>query len=196
MKILVLADQPSKQLWDHYEQGKLDGIDLIISCGDLPASYLSFLVTMVPIPLFYVCGNHDDIYERMPPEGCECIDGKVVNFRGVRIAGLGGSMRYTVSGVNMYTEKKMRKRVRKLSSRAWLKGGVDLFVAHSPAYGHNDGQDLPHRGFQCFHSFLKRFHPKYFVHGHMHMTYGRLPRVSSLGETTVINAYERYIIEI
>ena len=46
MKILLLADEESKYLWDFFEKEKLDGIDLIISCGDLKAEYLSFLATM------------------------------------------------------------------------------------------------------------------------------------------------------
>lgn len=196
MKILVLADQSSKALWDYYEKERLEGVDLIISCGDLPASYLSFLVTMVPVPLYYVPGNHDDIYEQKPPEGCECIDGRVVNYRGVRIAGLGGSMRYTKSGVNMYTERNMRHRVLKLAPKILFKGGVDLLVTHAPAYGHNDGTDLPHRGFRCFHWLIRWFKPRYFVHGHMHLNYGRIPRNSTLGDTQVVNAYERYIIEL
>ena len=37
MKILLLADVESKYLWDYFEKEKLDGIDLIISCGDLAA---------------------------------------------------------------------------------------------------------------------------------------------------------------
>ena len=39
--------------------------------GDLPASYLTFLVTMANRPLFYVHGNHDVRYENQPPEGCD-----------------------------------------------------------------------------------------------------------------------------
>ena len=35
MKILALADQESKALWDYFDKSKLKGIDLIISCGDL-----------------------------------------------------------------------------------------------------------------------------------------------------------------
>lgn len=35
MRILVLADVESKYLWDYFEKEKLDGIDLILSCGDL-----------------------------------------------------------------------------------------------------------------------------------------------------------------
>lgn len=45
MKILVIADVESKSLWDYFHPKKLEGIELIISCGDLNPKYLSFLAT-------------------------------------------------------------------------------------------------------------------------------------------------------
>ena len=35
MKIMVLSDTESRSLWDFFEKSKLEGIDLILSCGDL-----------------------------------------------------------------------------------------------------------------------------------------------------------------
>ena len=78
MKILALADEESPALWDGYVPGRLSDYGLILSCGDLKPEYLSFLVTMARAPLLYVHGNHDDCYEKKPPEGCLCADGKVV----------------------------------------------------------------------------------------------------------------------
>jgi len=63
VKILVVADEESAYLWDHYRPGRLAGIDLILSAGDLKPEYLSFLVTMANRPLLYVHGNHDAVYE-------------------------------------------------------------------------------------------------------------------------------------
>ena len=113
MKILAIADVESKYLWDYFEKSKLEGIDLIISCGDLDPRYLSFLATFTSAPVLYVHGNHDDKYERIPPEGCICIDDKIYVHEGVRILGLGGSMRYK-PGEHQYTEWEMRRRVFKL----------------------------------------------------------------------------------
>ena len=73
MKILFLADEESKVYWDYFKKEQFEGIDLIISCGDLKPEYLSFLATLVPVPLLYVHGNHDDKYDKRPPEGCICI---------------------------------------------------------------------------------------------------------------------------
>ena len=54
MKILVLADEESKLLYDHFKPGMLDDIELILACGDLHASYLSFLVTMSHATVLYI----------------------------------------------------------------------------------------------------------------------------------------------
>ena len=90
MKLLLLSDKESEYLWDYYRPGRLDGIDLILSCGDLNSKYLSFLVTMSGKPLLYVHGNHDKTYDRNPPEGCDCVEDRLVTVKGLRILGLGG----------------------------------------------------------------------------------------------------------
>lgn len=69
MKILVVSDIESKFIWDHFDPERFRDVKMIISCGDLSARYLSFLVTMIPCPLFYVPGNHDKRYEKEPPGG-------------------------------------------------------------------------------------------------------------------------------
>ena len=44
---------------------------------------------------------------------------------------------------------------------------------------------------------LDRYKPKYMVHGHVHMNYGvDRERVLHRGDTTIINAYERYLLTL
>lgn len=195
MKILAIADEESPYLWDFFEKSKLDGIDLIISCGDLEPSYLSFLATFTSAPVIYVHGNHDDKYEKYPPEGCISIEDQIYVYKGVRILGLGGSMRYR-DGEHQYTEKEMQRRVRKLWFQLRRKKGFDILVTHAPAYEVNDGEDLPHRGFQVFRTLMEKYQPKYFLHGHVHMRYGmKHKRFDQYQDTQVINAFERYVFE-
>ncbi len=195
MKILAIADEESAYLWDYFEKSKLEDIDLIISCGDLKPEYLSFLVTFSHAPVVYVHGNHDEKYNITPPEGCTCIDGKIFVYKGIRILGLGGSMEYT-SGEYQFTEAAMKKRVRKLHRQLRRNKGFDILVTHAPAYGLNDGEDLPHRGFQVFNTLLDKYSPRYFLHGHVHMRYGRKHvRYDTYHDTTVINAFERCVFE-
>lgn len=195
MKILAIADEESAYLWDYFEKSKLEGIDLIISCGDLKPQYLSFLATFTSAPVIYVHGNHDEKYKHTPPEGCICIEDQIYVYKGVRILGLGGSMEYT-SGDHQYTEKAMQKRVRKLRRQLFRNKGFDILVTHAPAFGLNDGDDLPHRGFQVFNTLIEKYNPKYFLHGHVHMRYGRKHvRFDTCGGTKVINAFERCVFE-
>ena len=42
MRALVIADEEDKYLWDYFSPEKLDGIDLIIGCGDMHVQYLTF----------------------------------------------------------------------------------------------------------------------------------------------------------
>lgn len=195
MRILVVADEESKCLWDYFEKSKLEGIDLIISCGDLHPHYLSFLATFTSAPVLYVHGNHDRRYENVPPEGCICIEDDIYVYNGVRILGLGGSMCY-VGGPHQYTERQMKIRVRKLWFKLMRHKGFDILVTHAPAYELNDGSDLPHRGFKVFISLIEKYCPKFFLHGHVHMSYGRKhKRYDKYQNTHVINAYERCIFD-
>ncbi len=146
MKLLLLSDKESPYLWDYYQPGRLSEYDLMISCGDLNASYLSFLVTMGRCPLLYVHGNHDARYSQRPPEGCDCIEDSLVKICGLRILGLGGSPFYN-GGPHQYTERQMERRIRKLKFKLFRAGGVDIVVTHSPAKGFGDAADYAHRGF-------------------------------------------------
>lgn len=196
MKILIVSDRESEYLWDYYQPGRLDGIDLILSCGDLHSQYLSFLVTMGGMPLLYVHGNHDKTYDARPPEGCVCIEDKLVTVKGLRILGLGGSILYS-GKPHQYTEREMAARIRRLRYRLWRAGGVDIVVAHSPMAGYGDGEDYAHQGFQCFQDLVDKYRPRYLVHGHVHADYvAGLQRERRRGGTVVINGFERYILEI
>lgn len=194
MRILTIADEESRSLWDFYDKSKLEGIDLILSCGDLKAEYLSFLVTMANVDLLYVHGNHDGGYETKPPEGCFCVDDDLVVWQDIRILGLGGSMRYK-PGTLQYSEKEMQHRIRRLSWKLYLHKGFDILLTHAPAAGINDLDDLPHKGFACFNKLLEKYEPAYFLHGHVHQSYGSFTRSQTVGKTTVVNAFEKYIIE-
>ena len=112
MRILAVSDIESKSLYDFFSPDKVEGVELIIGCGDLREEYLEFLVTMMNVPLLYIHGNHDDHFKR-EPEGCVCIDDKFYEYKGIRFVGLGGSFRYR-DGQYMYTEREMKRRIFRL----------------------------------------------------------------------------------
>lgn len=201
MRLLLVADTESKYIWDHFDPERFEGIDLVISCGDLKSDYLSFIATMISAPVFYVHGNHDTNYETNPPGGCDNIEDKIVTFNGLRILGLGGSIQYSRNPLYsvppyQYTEKQMEKRIRKLWFKLKRSKGFDILVTHAPPYGVGDGNDLCHTGFKAFLPLLDKFKPKYMFHGHIHLNYGRGKRIYEYNGTTIIDAYGYYIIDI
>ena len=196
MKILLLADKAEPRLWEELDRRKLEGVELILSCGDLPASYLSFLTCFTNAPILYIHGNHDVRYEKNPPEGCICIEDTIYVHNGIRILGLGGCMRYNKQP-HQYTERQMQSRIRKLRLKLWWHKGVDILLTHAPAYELGDDNDLAHRGFMCFRTFMEKYHPRAMVHGHVHQSY----RFDFKAEreymgTRVINAFGHYYLEL
>lgn len=194
MRILAVADVEAQSLYDYYAPGKLDGFDLIIGCGDLREDYLEFLVTMAGCPLVYIHGNHDENHKKAPL-GCICIDDDLVVINGLRILGFGGSYRYR-DGKYMYSERQMAARIRKVWFKLLRHKGFDILVTHAPARHLGDLETIPHRGFLCFKKLLDKYHPRLFVHGHIHRNYARhIPQRSLYGKTTIINACEYCIID-
>ena len=196
MKIMFLADQAVPTLWEHLDRRKLEGVDLILSCGDLPAEYLSFLTCFTYAPILYVHGNHDGKYEKKPPEGCICIEDKVYIHEGVRILGLGGCMRYN-RGPHQYTERQMRQRIRRLFFRLWRTKGFDILLTHSPALGIGDDTDLAHRGFETFLHLIDKYRPRVMAHGHVHQSYRfDFKCERQRGETLVVNTCGCYVLDL
>ncbi|MEL7236734.1 MAG: metallophosphoesterase, partial [Chloroflexota bacterium] len=129
---------------------RYNDIELIVSCGDMPAVYLEFITSILNVPLFYVRGNHDERYEEKPPGGDD-LHGRLLEYKGLTFYGLEGSMRYNRSPIQ-YTEGEMSRMVMKayptITYNRVQRGGLDFFVAHSPPRGIHDAEDIPHRGFK------------------------------------------------
>ncbi len=196
MKILVVSDIESNYIWDFFDKSNFKDVECVISCGDLKSSYLEFLVTMLAVPVFYVHGNHDTHYLKTPPDGCDSIEDKVINFRGVRIGGLGGSIEYNKKEFQ-YTERQMARRVRRLIRCA--KGSpIDILVTHSPTSGLGDDPESHcHKGFKCFYKLYDKITPKFHLYGHNHLTYGSTSkRILEYNGIQVINGYNYYILDV
>ena len=76
-------------------------------------------------------------------------------------------------------------------------GGVDVLVTHAPLHGYGDLNDLAHRGFTVFREVLDTYKPDIMLHGHVHLSYGaNMEREHQYGQTRIINAFERFTIEL
>ncbi len=196
MKILSVSDAVEPLLYDRFDPSRFGGFDLILACGDLPPKYLSFLVTQFNVPLYYVKGNHDIRPNGYGPGGCMDLDSKLIVHQGLRIMGLEGCHWYN-GKAHQYTERQMRKKIRKLWYPLWRHKGVDIVITHAPPRHINDGEDQCHRGFESFRRLIHKYHPQYFIHGHMHFNYIADPqRITVFDQTKVVNTYGHFLFEI
>jgi uncharacterized protein len=206
LKILAVSDMVVDRLYSSQVAERFRDVEMILGCGDLPYEYLEFLVTSMNIPLLYVPGNHDPAYSEKNPnaraEGCDNVDGEVRTYKGLNIAGIGGSIRYKPGGPNQYTQSQMYSRmipfVPKLLWYLPRHGNVlDIVVAHSPPHGIHDDDDQAHVGFTAFKDFIRKFKPRYFLHGHTMVYKSNIVSPETMvGTTAVINVYPYRVIEV
>jgi Icc-related predicted phosphoesterase len=196
VKILAVSDEESAYIWDHFDRSAFEGVELVLSCGDLCRDYLEFIATLLPVPLLYVPGNHDKRFITDPPGGCISIDGRVEICNNLRICGLGGCLSQNPRAAYEYSEPVMQKRAAKLRRAISRAGGLDILVTHAPSEGLGDGSDAFHRGFACFRKIIEEFRPKLHLFGHQHKRYGLTRAPSEYNGTTLINACGYKIIEL
>ncbi len=202
MRVLTVSDQENQTLHSPAVRQVASGADLILSCGDLPSAYLEYIVSMLDVPMYYVMGNHGgNGGEKPEPEGAENIDGRVVECRGLLIAGLEGSIRYNDRPQYQYTENEMRAKIARLSpalmiNRARYGRYLDILITHAPPFQIHDGTDLAHQGFKSFLWFIDHYQPRYLIHGHMHVYDNRTETETVRGATTIINTYGYRILDL
>lgn len=196
MKILIISDKVDKSLYDYFDRSRFGHVDMIISCGDLPLYYLNFLIDAFNVPCFYVPGNHDKHFVEEQPQGWVPLDQNIVTYKGITLAGLGGSPFYNGESPFQYSEWQIFWQCFKLNARLLWRKKIDIFVSHSPALGLGDISDSRiHKGFKSIRKFIKYHQPKLFVYGHVHLTYGT-QRMGIFNDTLFINSYVKYNVDL
>lgn len=208
VRILAIADTVSPFVYSESFPDNLPPFDLVLSAGDMPGHVLEFLATKLEVQPVYVLGNHHNAYLRDQetqrlalPGGCINAHGRVLEHRGVLIAGIEGSGRYR-PGPHQYAEWQMEWFVARLAPSLWLNRvrhgrAVDVLLTHAAPKGPHEGEDHPHRGIPAFNRFHRLWQPKVHIHGHVHLSGANAAReyVSEEG-VRVINAYGFTIVEI
>jgi hypothetical protein len=191
-------------------------VALVLGAGDLPFDYLADLANALDRPGVMVPGNHDrdlsgfsqrrGLWMRAGhpcdwpgPAGFENADLRVVDVARLRIAGLGGCLRYR-PGPNQWSEAEQARRGRRLvriARRARRKDGraVDVLLTHAPPRHCGDREDGPHRGFECLHALVEALRPRLLVHGHIH-PHGEPVPDRMLGSTRVVNVVGRKVVDV
>jgi Icc-related predicted phosphoesterase len=197
VRILAVSDVVDPALQERFQPKRYRDVKLILACGDLAPEYLGALAHRVGAPLYYVMGNHDIRESDYPPPGCMDLNARVVRLQGLTLAGLEGSMWYN-GGPHQYEEKQMQKKARELGGRIRrTRRPLDIVITHAPPRGIHDGEDLCHQGFEAFRWLIRKFAPRFFLHGHIHRRFDTdAERVTEVDRTKVINAYGHHLLDI
>jgi Icc-related predicted phosphoesterase len=208
VKLLAVTDKVVDFIYSPSLVEKFGDVDMVLSCGDLPYYYLEYVVTMLNVPLLYVHGNHDSLVEYTSsggrltgPGGGINIHGRLIQERGLSVAGLEGSIRYKPQGCYQYTEAQMWGNVLRMAptllfNRLATGRPLDILLAHSPPYGIHNGRDRTHVGFNSFLWLMRRFEPRYLIHGHRHVYNPLEVTETQYEQTMVINVYPYKVLEI
>ncbi len=197
--ILAVSDAVASLVYSDRIRERFGHVDLVLSCGDLPLGYLDYIVSTLNVPLLGVPGNHDHGRADRAMDahrlalGTVNLHGRVVRTHGLTLAGLGGSLCYN-NGPWQWSEAEARRRLRRMAPRLLLNKlchgrYLDILVTHAPPRHIHDAEDRCHRGFEALLPFLRRFRPRYHLHGHVHVYDGRTVTKTRVGETLVLNAY-------
>lgn len=195
VKILAISDEEILRKFPQERiQEECQGIDFIVSCGDLSNDYLDYLFTLLNKKLIYVNGNH--IYN---PEHdisfCKNIDGgDNCKENGAVIVGFDGSQIYSM-GEHQYSEKDVFFQVLKAYYKLAFRR-ADIVISHSPVAGFNEGEDPVHKGFKSYLKAIEWLKPKYWLHGHVHLKNHHQLQISRYKDTQIINIFGYKVLEL
>lgn len=205
MNILALSDRVDSPIYSPQIRDLYGDIDLVLGCGDLPYYYLEYVLTMLPLRVLFVYGNHDGAQYKADgrrvtsPEGPVSLEDRTTITNGLIIGGLGGSMRYRPHAAHQYTEGEMLRRVIRMAPQLlWNRIAhgryIDILITHSPPFGIHDAKDLTHTGFKSLLTFMRYFKPRYLLHGHTHLYRRDVTVETRYYQTMVVNVYPKRVI--
>ncbi len=177
MKLLVIADD------DSFAKTPSDRADILISCGDMADQVILQTAQAAQCSrVFAVKGNHDgagpfpapilDLHLRTESRG------------GLTFGGFCGSWKYKPRGHFLYEQDEVESLIAAFPA-------VDVFVAHNSPRHIHDRDDEVHLGFEAFVNYIRCAKPRFFFHGHQHIS-----QETRIGETRVIGVYGRQTFEV
>lgn len=162
-------------------------IDLVITLGDLVREDILALEQISHIPKIGIYGNHDS-GNYMKELGIWDMHLKVWDFQNFRFGGFQGCVRYKDNpDTIMCTQDEANNLMAQFPK-------VDIFISHCPPRGINDEEEIAHQGFDALRTYLDKYQPKLWLHGHTYPTAETL--IKQHGPTRIEYVYEQKIIEI
>ena len=113
------------------------------------------------VPIFGIPGNHEP-KDAVSSHGIENIHGKVVEIYGVKIAGIGGCVRYKNDNARLFLTEGESVDLASAMEPA------DILITHSPTMKGFEHKDPAHRGLFGVDRYISLHSPTYHLYGHVH----------------------------
>lgn len=135
--------------------------DCCILLGDHSANDLNVITKIIPNDKLYgVLGNHDS-WNKYEEYSITDLNGKIVEIKGVRIAGMSGSYKYKDSNeYAMYSHEDSIKIADSMSD-------ADILVSHDKPFT-EDRHNGAHDGLKGVTEYIYKNHISTHIHGHLH----------------------------
>lgn len=188
LKILFITDTHDCLSYENDTLNYIKNIkdyDYCILLGDHSATDLQIITQIVPKnKLCGILGNHDswDKYEQF---GINNISEKVIEIKGVRIAGISGSYKYKNSNdYALYTHEESINIANKMEI-------ADILVSHDKPFIEKQYGDA-HDGLKGVTEYIYKNHIPLHIHGHLHEESETILE----NETKTICLYKAKILEL
>ena len=164
IKILFITDTHNCLTYDKESLEYLKNItnyDYCILLGDHSADDLYEITNIIPKEkLCGVLGNHDS-WEKYKEYDIKNIDGKVIDIKGIRIAGISGSFKYKNSDqYALYTHEESIEIANNMEV-------ADILVSHDKPFTEKQYGDA-HDGLKGITQYIYKNHIPLHIHGHLH----------------------------
>lgn len=136
--------------------------DVCFILGDLSSRDIRVVKRCVApfVPVYGLLGNHDD-FSLLEDNEIHNIHGKTITIKGVKVAGMQGSIRYKNSDYPLYSDDESITIANKIES-------ADILISHdSPKYAHGC-YNLAHSGLQGITEYCFKNNVPLNLHGHHH----------------------------
>lgn len=166
LKALIITDTHSSLMKYWVDQipdkEKLRTIDVVLVLGDvtgLDILDVEKLITENNLPCFGIPGNHDENWDPYKGTHIQNLHGKVIFFKGIRIGGMGGSIRYKDSDNPLLTDEEASGILEQME-------GCDILLTHDGVK--HPEKDFAHSGLAGISEYLEKWKVPYHFYGHFH----------------------------
>lgn len=167
LKLIIISDTHGELAlgngFDEFISG-VEEYDLCIILGDIYSYELEkILEYILPERIIALRGNHDsfDVYDKF---GIRNINGKVVNYNGIRFAGIEGSFKYKNGEFPAYTQEES------LIISSSMPEKADIMLSHDCMF-EKEQYDKAHQGLAGITHYVYKNGVRWHIHGHIHKSY-------------------------